>query len=180
MYKIIAVCGMSGTGKSEVVKYLESLGYFRIYFGQATIDEIMRRGLEVNEINEKMVREDLRKQHGMAAYAIVNLEKISQAVSKNNVVIDGLYSWSEYKVLKKKFGDDLVSLAVTAPFKLRCERLAKRPVRPLAEAEVKSRDAAEIENIEKGGPIAVADYTIINDGALEQLHQGIDTILSTI
>ena len=32
----------------------------------------------------------------------------------------------------------------------------------------------EIENLEKGGPIAIADYFIINDGSLEQLHQKID------
>lgn len=180
MSKIIAVCGMSGTGKSEAVKYLESRDYFRIYFGQATIDEIKSRGLEVNEANEKLVREDLRKQHGMAAYAIVNLEKISQSISQTNVVIDGLYSWSELKVLKEKFGDNLVLLAVVAPFKLRCERLGKRPVRPLTAAEVKSRDASEIENIEKGGPIAAADYTVINDGTLEKLYQEIDKILSII
>jgi len=177
MFKIIAVCGMSGTGKSEVVKYFEQKGYFRIYFGQATLDEINRRGLEVNEVNEKMVREELRKKHGMAAYAVVNLEKIAQVKNLSNVVIDGLYSWSEYKVLKEKFGDELVLLAVTAPFKLRCERLAKRPIRPLTEAEVKSRDAAEIENIEKGGPIAAADYTVVNDGTLEYLYRQIDKVI---
>jgi hypothetical protein len=36
------------------------------------------------------------------------------------------------------------------------------------------RDWSEIENLEKGGPIAIADYFIINDGSLEQLHQRID------
>lgn len=180
MYKIIAVCGMSGTGKSEVVKYLENKGLFRIYFGQATIDEINHRGLDVNEANEKMVREELRKQYGMAAYAIINLEKITRALSQNNVVIDGLYSWSEYKFLKEKFGDNLLLLAVTAPFKLRLERLANRPVRPLSKAEVSSRDIAEIENIEKSGPIAIADYTVVNNGTLEQLYKQLTQILKDI
>ena len=171
---------MSGTGKSEVVKYLESKGFFRIYFGQATIDEIKRRGLDINEANEKMIREELRKKHGMAAYAIINLDKISQAVSQNNVVIDGLYSWSEYKFLKEKFGDNLLVLTVTAPFKLRLERLANRPVRPLSESEVKSRDLAEIENSEKGGPIAAADYTVVNNGTLGKLYQTLEIILQEI
>jgi dephospho-CoA kinase len=36
-------------------------------------------------------------------------------------------------------------------------------MRPLTPDEAKKRDYSEIENIEKGGPIAMADYTIINE-----------------
>jgi hypothetical protein len=38
-----------------------------------------------------------------------------------------------------------------------------RPVRPLTPFESHSRDFAEIENLNKGGPIAIADYLIKND-----------------
>ena len=50
----------------------------------------------------------------------------------------------------------------------------KRIERPMQPHEVDQRDWSEIENLEKGGPIAIADYFIINDGSLEQLHQKID------
>ena len=42
--------------------------------------------------------------------------------------------------------------------------------------EVDQRDWSEIENLEKGGPIAIADYFIINDSDLTQLHQKIDAV----
>ncbi len=45
-----------------------------------TDEEVKRRGLELNEQNERSVREDLRKQYGMAAYAILNLPRIEAAL----------------------------------------------------------------------------------------------------
>lgn len=92
--------------------------------------------------------------------------------------MDGLYSWSEYKVFKNEFGDSAIIIAVAAPRKLRHERLADRTERPLTEEEATSREYAEIENSEKGGPIANADYTIVNDGTEEELHAKIEKIIS--
>jgi dephospho-CoA kinase len=180
MKRVIAITGMTGSGKSEVVKYLEQNNFFKIYFGQATLDEIKKRGWLLTPENEKKAREAIRKDYGMAAYAILNLEKITKALINLSVVIDGLYSWSEYKVLKEKFKDDLLVIAVTAPRQLRYQRLAARPVRPLTAAEAENRDIVEIENIEKAGPIAMADYTIVNDGALAELNQKIDSVLKEI
>jgi dephospho-CoA kinase len=45
----------------------------------------------------------------------------------------------------------------------------KREIRPLTLSEAISRDISEIENIEKGGPIAFADYMVINDGTIKEL-----------
>lgn len=167
--KIVALVGMPGTGKSVVSDFFEKKGFAKVYFGGVTIDELGKRGLEVNEANEKKVREELRKEHGMAAYAILNIPKIEAALLAGNVVADGLYSWSEYKVLKEKFGDALEVLAVVSSRAARHERLAARPVRPLTEEESTARDYAEIENLEKGGPIANADQYVVNDGTIEDL-----------
>ncbi|MBU1036561.1 AAA family ATPase [Patescibacteria group bacterium] len=177
---ILAVTGMTGSGKSEAVKHLEKKCFIKIYFGGVTLEEIKKIGLEINEANERKIREELRQKYGMAAFALLNLEKIEKAWSENKVVIDGLYSWDEYKVLKDKFGENLVLLAVASSFKIRCQRLAKRPGRSLSKEEVKTRDYAEIENVAKGGPIAVADYTLVNDGTMEELHKKIDEILNDL
>ena len=40
-----------------------------------------------------------------------------------------------------------------------------------------TRDFSEIENIEKGGPIARADYMIVNEGSLKKLYAELDKIL---
>ena len=39
------------------------------------------------------------------------------------------------------------------------------------------RDFAEIENLEKGGPIAIADQIIVNDGSIEKSHSDLDKFL---
>jgi dephospho-CoA kinase len=169
--KIIAVVGMCGSGKSEITKFFVELGYFRIYFGDLTIKEIKKQGLEINEPNEKYIREKLREELGLSAYALQLLPDICKAAASCNVVLDGLYSWSEYKYLKKHFGNDLVILAVVTNQQIRIKRLITRPVRPLNTNDVERRDAAEIENLEKGGPIAKADYYILNNCTRKELKK---------
>lgn len=173
MVKMIAVAivGMPGAGKSEVSAVFEKSGFLRIRFGDLTDEEVAKRGLELNEKNEKLVREQLRKKHGMSAYAKLNIPKIDAAMQKGNVVLDGLYSWEEYVVLKEKYRDNLKMVAVCASPKTRHKRLAERKERPLALKDAESRDRAEIENINKGGPIAMADYTVTNEGSLEELKK---------
>jgi len=167
--RIIAIVGMAGAGKSEVAAAVEALGYTRVRFGDITEEEIRRRGLPLNEANEREVREELRREHGMAAYAILNLPKIDTALEAGNVVVDGLYSWEEYLVLHERYGNVFTLLAVVSSPATRARRLAARPHRPLTAEELASRDRAEIEKSNKGGPMAVADITIINEGSLEQL-----------
>lgn len=162
--------GMCGAGKSIAADFYQERGYGSVYFGGATMEELKRRGLEVNEVNEKLVREDLRKIHGMGAFAILKMPEIEAALAKGNVIIDGLYSWSEYKVLKEKLGDSLAVLAIYTTRKIRYERLAARPLRPLTAEQAFGRDRAEIENIEKGGPIAIADFLLVNDGSIGDLR----------
>ncbi len=166
---IIAVVGMPGSGKSVVCDYIEKHGFTKIHFGGLTIDEVKKRGLPVSEKNEKKIREELRKKHGKGAYTLLHLEKIKKAHETGRVLIDGLYSWDEYKILKKEFGDKLLIMAVYASPKTRYARLATRALRPLTKKEAEQRDCAEIEQLDKGGPIAMADVVIINEGNKENL-----------
>jgi dephospho-CoA kinase len=178
--QIVATVGMCGSGKSVAGERLEALGFVKIYFGGLTIEEVRRRGLAVNEKNERAVREELRRTHGMGAFAVLSLLKIEALLGEGKrVLIDGLYSFSEYKILKEKYAENLLVVAVFTPRALRYERLARRAERPLTMAEAVSRDHAEIENIEKGGPIALADYTIVNGGSREELIRQLDRILSS-
>jgi len=174
--KIIAVIGMCGSGKSEAVKFFTEKGYRKVYFGEVVINELKERNLEINEKNERLVREDLRNRYGMAAMAVKSLEKIREYFNNGNVVIESLYSWSEYKTVHNEFGGNFKLLAVHTEKKLRYERLMKREIRPLSEDEAVSRDISEIENIEKGGPIAFADYMILNNGSLEELKSKLEEL----
>ncbi len=88
--RVVAIVGMAGSGKSEVAHQFEKSGYVRIRFGDITDAEVKKRGLELNEANERQVREQLRKEHGMAAYAKLNLPRIDKTLKKSDVVVDGL------------------------------------------------------------------------------------------
>ena len=177
--KIICLVGMPGAGKSSCVEYLEQKGWPSVYLGGITVDEVKARGLEVNEVNEKMVREDLRAKEGPGAMATRIQPKIDALIAEGHKVIiaDGLYSWTEYKIFKQKYGDNALIVAITSPRALRHKRLSTRDVRPMTEEQVTAREYAEIENIEKGGPIANADYTLVNDGDLTMLTGQLEALL---
>lgn len=179
---VIAAVGMCGTGKSVVTQYIEKNYDFKlIYFGGFILEEVKRRGLEINSTNEKTVREDLREKNGLDAVAKLAVDRINTYLADGeNVIIDGLYSFSEYVFLKEKLEKPPVLIAVHSPKQLRYERLGLREIRPLTPQQVDERDFLEIKNIEKAGPIAIADFHIINDGNFQDLYQNIDSIFNEI
>ncbi len=178
--KVVSIVGMAGSGKSEVAKVFEESGFRRIRFGDITDEEIKKRGLELNEENERCVRQQLRKEHGMSVYAKLNLPRIDALLKLSDVVVDGLYSWEEYTLLKNRYGDNFHVVAVWASPQARYERLMKRPVRPLKMEEAISRDMAELENTNKGGPIAMADFVITNESSLRDLEKQTKMIVSAL
>lgn len=176
--KVVSIVGMAGAGKSEVAAVFEEKGFTRIRFGDVTDEEMVGRGLEPNEENERNIREWLRQEHGMAAYARLNLPKIDSALKSSDVVIDGLYSWEEYTFLKTYYREDFFVVAVWASPRTRYARLAGRSNRPLSQGESAGRDRAEVENINKGGPIAMADFTILNESSLGSLQQEVERVIA--
>ena len=180
MGKIIAIVGMCGSGKSVASDYLESIGYKKIYFGGVTMEKLKENDMEVNPENEKYMREKLRSELGMAAYAKILLPRIEEYARDNDVVLDGLYSWDEYVVLKDKLGDKLTMVAIIADKNIRYDRLSIREIRPLTHEEALKRDIAEIENLAKGGPIVIADYYILNNFDKETYINNLKDILERI
>lgn len=180
--KVIVFVGMPGAGKSVCVNYLKEKGLPHVYFGGITLDEIKRRGMEVNEASEKLVREDIRDKEGKGAYAVRIIGQIEQLFEKGEkyVVVDGLYSWTEYKIFKESYGKSALIIAVVTPASVRHARLAKRPQRPLLESDAALRDYAEIENLEKGGPIANADYYLANDHNVDELERDLVKLLKKL
>lgn len=187
--KIVAVVGMCGSGKSTVSEELIKLGWGYVRFGQLTIDTLKERELSVNEKSERSIREELRKKHGMDAFASLNIKKFDAVLKNKNLIADGLYSWSEYKYLKNYYKNRLVVVAIFSPPEIRYKRLAQRKPsasdtnlinRVINKEDAMSRDYAEIENMEKGGPIAMANYTILNIGSKKQFITEIKKIIKQL
>ena len=178
---LIAFVGMPGSGKTEATAYIHAKGVPFVRFGDVTDEALKAKGLEMTPENEREFREGIRKELGMAAYAIKSEERISKELQTHAVVaLDGLYSWGEYRYLKEKF-PQLVLIHVYAMPSVRYNRLAIRRIRPIPLEKSRERDIAEIEHLDKGGPIAIADYIIENnDDSLDHLHEKVEQVLKTI
>lgn len=182
--KILAIVGMSGSGKSVAVDYLTDQGYPKVYFGGMIYKEMEKRGIPRTEDgeSEKHFREQIREEEGkdwVVNQVIAETKDLINAGQKR-IILDGVYSWTEYKILKHEFPTNLTFIAIVVDKKLRYDRVAKRPTRPFDGKAIRERDRSEIENLEKGGPIAAADYYILNNGTVEDARDALDKILKEI
>lgn len=177
--RLLALVGMPGAGKTAAVDYIANKGWPKVYFGGIVYDEMTKAGIEITAESQQAFREQLRALKGKDYIARRAIEEIRRLITagQHNVVLDGVYSWSEYKALKHEFHHEFEVIAIVAPRHVRHYRLANRPERPFTEDEAMHRDFTEIENIEKGGPIAIADHYVVNIGSMDDLHHKIDDIM---
>ena len=182
--KILAIVGMSGSGKSVAVDHLTSKGYPKVYFGGMIYKEMEKRGIVRTEDgeSEKKFREEIREKEGKdwVVNQVIAETKDLISAGQKRIILDGVYSWTEYKILKKEFPKSLTFIAIVVDKHLRYERVAARPDRSFDAAAIRERDRSEIENLEKGGPIVAADYYILNNGTIADLEFRLDQILKEI
>lgn len=182
--KILAIVGMSGSGKSVAVDYLTEKGYPKVYFGGMIYKEMEKRGIPRTEDgeSEKQFRETIRETEGKDWVVRQVIEEAKDLISagQKRIVLDGVYSWTEYKTLKNEFPRSLTFIAIVVDKKIRYDRVAKRPGRAFDATAIRERDRSEIENLEKGGPIAAADYYVLNNGSISDSEHRIDEILKEI
>ena len=180
--KVIAFVGLTGSGKSAAVDHLSEKGLPKVHFGNIFYDAMREAGIERTQKNENEFRVSIRKKEGDDFIVKRIIKQIHDLINagQHRVIADGLYSWTEYKAMKHEFPGELTVVAIVAPKRLRHQRLAVRSERPLTSTEATDRDWREIEDIQKGGPIAIADYFVINDGDIDKLTDQVDEVLKEI
>jgi dephospho-CoA kinase len=177
---IVAIVGMAGSGKSTSSDHFSKLGLPVLRFGDQVDIGLSEQNLPLTQPNERKYREDLRTELGMEAMAIKIEPRVNKALKSSDIVIlDGLYSWEEYLYLQKKF-KNLFLLCIYSRPSIRYKRLKARTIRPLNKKEARSRDFAELENLNKGGPIAIADYLIKNNKQTKMLFPKLNQTLDLI
>ncbi len=175
---IIAIVGLAGAGKSEAAQFF--MGEKKlpvISFGKIINERIEKEGLEHTEENHRKLRVGLREKHGMEAIAVLNEQKIKDALEKNLiVVIDGMRSWEEYLYLKKKFQDvKTYILCLYADKQVRYRRLSERKDREGFYGE--ERDMNElIAGANMAPTLAYADFLVKNNFSLEDLHDKLEHV----
>jgi adenylate kinase len=177
---IIAIVGLPGSGKTDAADFFQKKNIPTISFGKIINDQVNEKNLPHNEETHKVVRQEIRKKYGKEALAILNIEKIKEALKSNSiVVVEGMRSWEEYLYLKKEFSEvKVVIVCLYTDKNLRYKRISKRSSRSDHYGE--ERDINEIIGINMGPTIAYADYLIKNNYSQEDFYDKLELIYRTI
>ncbi len=168
--KVLAICGLPGSGKSTAIDTIRNLGSV-IIMGDIIRNEAKKRKLEPTSENLGKIAEELRLKYGSNIIA----EKCVDLINKqhNNIIfIDGLRSMAEVKVFRKHWKFPIIAIVLEE--KRRFKRLFERARSddPKSIDDLKDRDKREIEfGLEE--VLNNADYTIKNDSTKEDLKERI-------
>ncbi len=177
---IIAIVGLPGSGKTEAAEYYKKKGLPVISFGAIVNDYVANNKLGHTEEVHKKVRKEFREKYGKAAMALLNEDRIKQALDKNMIVIvDGMRSWEEYLYLKEKLPNVRICiLALYADKDLRYLRLSKRKDRAKLYGE--ERDINELIDTNMGPTLAFADYCIKNNFSLPEFYDKLEEVYRSV
>ncbi|NTU46598.1 AAA family ATPase [Candidatus Roizmanbacteria bacterium] len=171
---IIAIVGLPGSGKTEAADFFKAKKLPVISFGKIINDLVDNQGLAHTEEVHKKLREGLREQYGNQALAVMNKNKIEDALKNSKVlIIDGLRSWEEYIYLKQEFPEVKIKIiSLFADKTLRYKRLSQRKDRAGFYGE--DRDMDEVIRTNMGPTIAFADFLIKNNYSKDELFDKLE------
>jgi len=181
---IIGVTGTDGAGKGAVAEYLVAQkGYTHISARELIVEGIERRGLSVSRENMRIVANEMRQNNGNDVIVVRAFEKIEEnAIAR--AVIESVRTTAEVITLKADGG---ILLAVDADQKLRYERIIARKsasdsvtFEKFQEQEAIEMNDPDPNGMQKAKVMEMADYTIMNEGTLEDLHQQIEAVLAKL
>lgn len=177
---IIGVTGTDGAGKGTVVEYLMHTKGFTHCSARAIFAEgLTRRGEELTRANLRLMGNEMREAHGNDFLVTYYLEKI-QEEKIEDAVIESIRTIAEAETLKAHGG---ILIAVDADQKIRYERVQ---LRRSSSDKVSFEEFVVHEELESNDPnphgmqkqkvIIMADYTILNNGSVEDLKKSIEDV----
>ena len=157
---------MPGAGKSTIAEGLKPRGYDVINMGNAVREEAKKRNVELTRTNLGKLMLELREKNGPGAVAELIKSQIESS-SSNVILIDGIRSNEEIKVLRK-FGS-VKLLAIHASTGTRFEFLQKRGRSddPQTKEHFEERDSREL-GVGISNSIALSDDAISNTGLTKE------------
>lgn len=181
---IIGITGTLGAGKGTVVDYLTNQKGFVHFSVRAFISrELEQRGMPVNRDTLTALANELRAKNS-PSFIIEELYKEAYQLRKN-CVIESIRTPGEIEALRSK--PNFFLLAVDADPRIRYNRIRKRR----SETDNVSFDSfmsSETREMHSDDPnkqnlaecIRQADFTILNNGSREELHEKTGAFLQSI
>lgn len=180
---IIGITGTDGAGKGAAVDCLVSKGFTHCSARALWLDEIRKRSLEPIRANMRIVANSLRARHGDDYLVSEYLRRAADA-GWQDIVIESIRALAEAVTLKARGG---ILLAVDAEPHIRYERIQERASESdrvtfkefIAHEQMEMNDP-DPHGMQKAKVIAMADYTLRNNGTLEELHAQVEKVLAQI
>jgi len=177
---ILGLTGTLGAGKDAAAKFFMKNGFSYHSCSDIIRNECKKRGMPITLENLTKKGNELREKNGSNILVRIIIERI-KAAGETDSLIESIRNSEEVKELKKEKG--FVMVAIDAPIELRFERIQKRKreddkvsFEEFHSIEQKQRKGSEsMQQLDK--VIEMADYKIINDGTLEQLHYKLEDLL---
>lgn len=171
--KILAFVGLAGSGKTIAVNYLAEKGYPKVNFDNFISEN------SLNTTEKLTIYQDLLLKNGKDFLVLKIIDQVQDLISagQRKIIIDGPLSWNEYKTLKHEFPGCITTIAIVASRHLRHNRLINDSTRDVNREELYKQDWFEIEELEKAGPIAIANLYISNNKDLSLLYKKLDKLI---
>ena len=108
--QILCFVGMAGSGKSAAVDYVKEKGVPHVYFGGVIYDAMRDAGIEITWESQTRFREEIRAKEGKDFVIQRALKQVEALIAsgQKRILLDGLYSWTEYQILKHRFPEFLL------------------------------------------------------------------------
>jgi dephospho-CoA kinase len=169
---------MSGSGKTTLANHFRDRGVASVTMGDVIRGLAREKGFPPTPENLGRLATGIRDEGGDDAVAKLCVKKIDK-MPDDIVLVDGIRSIREVEVFGKEF--EIVLVAVFTSQQSRYARLTARGRSddPKDMATFKARDDREL-SFSLGHAIALADYTILNEGSLEDLENEFQSLLTTL
>jgi len=179
--KVIGAIGQNGSGKDEVVKYLHTrYGVPFLSTGDIVREIAAKEGLEPTRTNLQDISERYFREFGKGYF----VRLLADQIYKNGwkiAGISGIRSSDDVAELKNTFGEGfiLIHVYVSDPHN-RYARMCKRGEGrdPDTYEQFMRQDSAEEEVFHIKEATEHADYSLSNDGTLDDLHKALDRLIS--
>lgn len=174
---VLGLTGKRGSGKDTAAEYLRDEYGFRILTYTDDVLGPVLRGTGKDVVRDNLIdlALDLRKKHGKD----ILTKMIADKVSKEGFwAISGVRYPEEDEYFRKTFGGNYRLVRIICSTEKRYERVVKRGTK--GEASMTFDKFTEIEKRETERMIEkterVADFSIDNNGSIQDLHAGIDRL----
>ncbi|HDN01663.1 MAG TPA: hypothetical protein ENF42_01670 [Candidatus Bathyarchaeota archaeon] len=184
-YKYVGLIGMPGSGKDKCAAYISNK-YKMVIIRLSDVVEREAYKMGYKKITREALRQvgtEIRKRLGQEAVmrlAAEEGERLMVSGEYSGVVFNGLRTIEEVLFFKEKYGIEGCIIGVFATLKTRYNRVKERGRYGFDVKDYQSfldEDMRELKLFGIGNAMMLADYIIVNEGSLEELHVNLQVLL---